>query len=80
MTAGRVVHIKDSGVAGRDGRVRKIQVMPGRNGSTLPYGSVTPDELPFRARLDDQRSRGPDRPPRSRRWLITALFATGIAR
>ena len=41
MTAGHVVFIKNSGVPGRDGWVRKIQVMPGRNGSTLPYGSVT---------------------------------------
>src|SRR5262249_46957914 len=41
MTAGHVVHIKNSGVPGRDGWVRSIQVMPGRNGSSLPYGSVT---------------------------------------
>jgi V8-like Glu-specific endopeptidase len=41
MTAGHVVYIKNSGVAGRDGWVKSIQVMPGRNGSTLPYGSVT---------------------------------------
>lgn len=41
MTAGHVVYIKNSGVAGRDGWVKKIQVMPGRNGSALPYGSVT---------------------------------------
>ena len=41
MTAGHVVHIKNSGVAGRDGWVRRIQVMPGRNGNTLPFGSVT---------------------------------------
>jgi V8-like Glu-specific endopeptidase len=41
MTAGHVVFIKNSGVAGRDGWVRNIQVMPGRNSSTLPYGSVT---------------------------------------
>src|SRR5262245_55667773 len=41
MTAGHVVFIKNSGVPGRDGFVRSIQVMPGRNGSTLPYGSVT---------------------------------------
>ncbi len=40
-TAGHVVHIKNSGVAGRDGWVKSIQVMPGRNGGTLPYGSVT---------------------------------------
>jgi glutamyl endopeptidase len=41
MTAGHVVFIKNSGVPGRDGWVKKIQVMPGRNGATLPYGSVT---------------------------------------
>jgi glutamyl endopeptidase len=39
-TAGHVVYIKNSGVPGRDGWVQSIQVMPGRNGSTLPYGSV----------------------------------------
>jgi glutamyl endopeptidase len=41
MTAGHVVFIKNSGVAGRDGWVSRIQVMPGRNGASLPYGSVT---------------------------------------
>ena len=41
MTAGHVVCIKNSGVQGRDGWVKKIQVMPGRNGNALPYGSVT---------------------------------------
>jgi V8-like Glu-specific endopeptidase len=41
MTAGHVVHIKDSGVPGRDGWVKNIKVMPGRNGAALPYGSVT---------------------------------------
>lgn len=41
MTAGHVVHIKNSGVPGRDGWVRSIDVMPGRNGSALPYGKVT---------------------------------------
>jgi len=40
MTAGHVVYIKNSGVPGRDGWVKKIVVMPGRNGNTLPYGSV----------------------------------------
>ncbi|MEU6866179.1 endopeptidase [Streptomyces sp. NPDC046876] len=40
-TAGHVVHIKNSGVPGRDGWVKSIQVMPGRNGTTLPFGSVT---------------------------------------
>jgi glutamyl endopeptidase len=41
ITAGHVVYIKNSGVPGRDGWVRSINVMPGRNGGTLPYGSVT---------------------------------------
>ena len=41
ITAGHVVHIKNSGVAGRDGWVKRIQVMPGRNGSSMPFGSVT---------------------------------------
>ena len=40
-TAGHVVFIKGSGVPGRDGWVKRIQVMPGRNGSSLPFGSVT---------------------------------------
>ena len=41
VTAGHCVFIKNSGVAGRDGWVKRIQVMPGRNGNALPYGSVT---------------------------------------
>src|SRR6185503_12097142 len=41
VTAGHCVYIKGSGVPGRDGWVRRMAVMPGRNGSTLPYGSVT---------------------------------------
>jgi glutamyl endopeptidase len=41
ITAGHCVFIKNSGVPGRDGWARSIRVMPGRNGSTLPYGSVT---------------------------------------
>lgn len=41
VTAGHCVFIKGSGVAGRDGWVSSIKVMPGRNGTTLPYGSVT---------------------------------------
>ena len=44
-TAGHVVHIKNSGVAGRDGWVQSIQVMPGRNGGALPFGSVTTANL-----------------------------------
>lgn len=41
MTAGHVVFIKNSGVPGRDGWVKSVKVMPGRNGGTLPYGAVT---------------------------------------
>lgn len=41
VTAGHCVYIKNSGVPGRDGWVKSMQVMPGRNGNTLPYGSVT---------------------------------------
>lgn len=41
LTAGHCVFIKNSGVAGRDGWMRSIQVMPGRNGGTLPFGSKT---------------------------------------
>lgn len=40
MTAGHVVYIKNSGIPARDGWVRSIDVMPGRNGSSLPYGTV----------------------------------------
>lgn len=35
MTAGHCVHMADQG-----GWARQIEVMPGRNGGTLPYGSV----------------------------------------
>ena len=41
MTAGHVVFIRNSGVPNRDGWVRSIQVIPGRNGSSMPFGSVT---------------------------------------
>lgn len=41
ITAGHCVYIKGSNVAGRDGWVKSVQVMPGRNGTVLPYGSVT---------------------------------------
>src|SRR5919202_1211496 len=39
-TAGHVVYITNSGVPGRGGGGQSIQVMPGRNGSTPPDGSV----------------------------------------
>lgn len=41
MTAGHVVFIHNPALPARHGWVRTIQVMPGRNGNQLPYGSVT---------------------------------------
>ncbi len=40
ITAGHCVFIRNSGVPGRDGWVRHVDVMPGRDGSSLPYGST----------------------------------------
>ena len=45
VTAGHCVYIKHSGVPGRDGWVKKIQVMPGRNGSDLPFGGLSATEF-----------------------------------
>jgi len=45
VTAGHCVYIKNSGVPGRDGWVKKIQVMPGRNENNLPYGGMTATEF-----------------------------------
>ena len=45
ITAGHCVYIKNSGVAGRDGWVKTIEVMPGRDGSRLPFGSVTSSQF-----------------------------------
>lgn len=45
VTAGHCVYIKHSGVPGRDGWVKKIQVMPGRNGTELPFGGITATEF-----------------------------------
>lgn len=45
VTAGHCVFIKNSGVAGRDGWVRSITVIPGRNGASQPFGSVTSSNL-----------------------------------
>lgn len=59
MTAGHCVYIKNSGVPGRDGWVKRIQVMPGRNGSTLPYGSVT--STSFRSVTAWTQNGNPDR-------------------
>ncbi|MCA1781602.1 MAG: serine protease [Dermatophilaceae bacterium] len=40
ITAGHCVYIKNSGVAGRDGFVRSVTVIPGRNGVAQSYGAV----------------------------------------
>lgn len=44
-TAGHCVYIKHSNVVGRDGWVQGIKVMPGRNGTSLPYEFVTATEF-----------------------------------
>lgn len=41
LTAGHCVYIKGSHVPGRDGWVRSIKVMAGRNGNSLPFDAVT---------------------------------------
>jgi len=45
ITAGHCVFIKHSGIPGRDGWVKKIQIMPGRNAAQLPFGSLTSTEF-----------------------------------
>lgn len=45
ITAGHCVYIKNSPVPGRDGWVKSIEVMPGRNEGVLPYGSATSTEF-----------------------------------
>lgn len=45
VTAGHCVYIKHSGVPGRDGWVKKIQVMPGRNGTEVPFGGLSATEF-----------------------------------
>jgi glutamyl endopeptidase len=44
-TAAHCVYIKNSGVPGRDGWVKSILVMPGRDGKKLPFGSITGDRF-----------------------------------
>ncbi|HYE55704.1 MAG TPA: serine protease [Chitinophagaceae bacterium] len=45
VTAGHCVYIKHSGIPRRDGWVKKIQVMPGRNATILPFGGLTATEF-----------------------------------
>lgn len=40
VTAGHCVFIRNSGVPGRDGWVKSIKVIPGRNGPAMPFGSA----------------------------------------
>ncbi len=40
ITAGHCIFIKGSGVPGRDGWVKRVTVIPGRNGSAQPFGSA----------------------------------------
>jgi V8-like Glu-specific endopeptidase len=44
VTAGHCVYIKGD-EPGRNGWVKKIQILPGRNGSELPFGSMTATEF-----------------------------------
>lgn len=41
VTAGHCVYISNSPIPARNGWVLSIQVLPGRNGTQLPFGSVT---------------------------------------
>ncbi|OQP40040.1 endopeptidase [Niastella yeongjuensis] len=45
ITAGHCVYIKNEETVERNGWVKKIQVMPGRSGIKLPYGSITATEF-----------------------------------
>ena len=45
VTAGHCVFIKGSGIPGRDGWVKKIQLVPGRNGDQAPFGGISATEF-----------------------------------
>ncbi|MEX2233629.1 MAG: serine protease [Cyclobacteriaceae bacterium] len=45
ITAGHCVCIKHNPLPSRNGWVKKIQVLPGRNGSNLPFGGITATEF-----------------------------------
>ena len=45
ITAGHCVYITNSGLPSRDGFVRSIEVLPGRDATTLPFGSATSTEF-----------------------------------
>jgi len=45
VTAGHCVYINNSGVPGRDGWVKSIAVIPGRNRNQMPFGSATSNQF-----------------------------------
>lgn len=45
ITAGHCVYIKNSGVPGRDGWVTRMRVIPGRNGTVMPFGETAATEF-----------------------------------
>lgn len=45
ITAGHCVYIKNSSTPGRDGWVKKIEVMPGRSGASIPFGVLNAVEF-----------------------------------
>jgi len=45
VTAGHCVYIKNSGIPARDGWIKKMQVMPARNASVLPFGGISATEF-----------------------------------
>lgn len=45
ITAGHCVYIKDKDSPSRNGWVKKIQVMPGRNGNQVPFGGISATEF-----------------------------------
>jgi V8-like Glu-specific endopeptidase len=45
ITAGHCVFIKNSGVPGRDGWVQSVTVIPGRNATEQPFGTVVSNDL-----------------------------------
>lgn len=48
VTAAHSLYVHGSEAQGRDGWVRSVSVMPGRNGMTLPYGAISAHRQSFR--------------------------------
>lgn len=45
ITAGHCVNIQNSSIAARNGWVKQVQVMPGRDAGIIPYGGITSTEF-----------------------------------